>query len=317
MNRNRIVRKRADIRVIAMPAMHRYANSSAFIERTFLSRGFLDTVKAFCLCLIILPGALAALPLEIGFTGYGGLRSKGQFDRGLDQFRTSLSPSVLSATRHSPFRSIPSGEGWIRITDVISENSSFGLFFGRLYTPDISIRQTRSDLVYFQGSMDFMIPYFGFSYYYRNRPVNARSFSWEIGGSLGFLTEPRWRMSGLYQSQFQTSRLNSSHRATYGSMLRLEAAALRGIGGHLYLRAGVSQSFMYAGRFQGIVNSSNGYWVRLQNGGLFALSPSQFTQTFAVSNEPLLAGTQVSLIRDRADLPISLTQAFIGVGIRF
>jgi hypothetical protein len=100
-------------------------------------------------------------------------------------------------------------------------------------------------------------------------------------------------------------------------MLRLEAAALRGIGGHLYLRAGVSQSFMYAGRFQGIVNSSNGYWVRLQNGGLFALSPSQFTQTFAVSSEPLLAGTQVSLIRDRADLPISLTQAFIGVGIRF
>lgn len=253
----------------------------------------------------------------MGFTGYGGQRSEGRLDRGLDQFRTSLNPQVLSLTQHSDFRSIPSGEGWIRITDVISDNSSFGFFLGRLYTPDISIRQTRSDLVYFQGSMDFMIPYFGFSYYYRNRPISARSFSWEIGGSMGFLTEPRWRMNGLYATQFQASRLNTSHRATYGSMLRLEAAALRGIGAHLYIRAGVSQSFMYAGRFQGIVNSSNGYWVHLRNGGLFALAPSQFTQTFVVSNEPLLAGTQVSLIRDRADLPISLTQAFFGVGIRF
>lgn len=253
----------------------------------------------------------------MGFTGYGGVRNESQFDRGLDQFRTSLNPMVLSVNRHSSFRSIPSGEGWIRVTDVISENSSFGFFLGRLYTPDISMRQVRSDLVYFQGTMDFMMPYFGFSYYYRNRPVTARQFTWEIGGSMGFLTEPRWKMSGLYLSQFQTSRLNSSHRATYGSMLRLEVAALRGIGEHLYLRAGLSQTFMYAGRFQGIVNSSNGYWVRLRNGGLFALSPSQFTQAFVVTTEPLVGPTQVSLIRDRADLPMSLTQAFLGVGVRF
>lgn len=278
---------------------------------------FRTRVKAFCLCLLMAPGLAFALPLEIGFTGYAGSRSPGQVDQGLDNFRTSLNPYVLSVNRHSDFRSIPSGEGWLRITDVISEQSSFGFFFGRLYTPDISMRQMRSDLIYFQGSMDFMIPYFGFSYFYRNRPIGARAFSWEVGGSMGFLAEPRWRMSGLYFSQFQVSRLNTSHRASYGSMLRLEAAVLRGLGGLFYLRGGVAQTFLYAGRFQGIVNSSNGYWVRLRNGGYFALSPSQFYQTFVISNEVLLGPTQVSLIRDRAELPISLTQVFLGVGVRF
>ncbi|MBL8018725.1 MAG: hypothetical protein JNM27_03590 [Leptospirales bacterium] len=212
---------------------------------------------------------------------------------------------------------MPSAEGWIRIGDVISDQSLFGLMVGRTYAPDISVRQLRTDGVYFTSKWNFLIPYFGLTYHYRFRPLESRRWSYEVGGTLGFVTEPRWRTDGYFQSQFQLSRQHTSHRAAYGSLLRIEGAALKSLNDYVFLRGGLSHTFMYLGRFTGNVNGSDGYWVNLRNGGLFPLSASQFLQTFAIDRDPILGPTQVSLIRKQTELSLGVTQIFVSVGLRF
>ncbi|MCE9597527.1 MAG: hypothetical protein K8S54_06125 [Spirochaetia bacterium] len=261
--------------------------------------------------------AILAFPFEIGMTGSAGFRSPSSFDTGLENFRTSLSPTVIAASKHSSFNNMPSAEGWFRIGDVISDQSFFGLMFGRTYAPDISIRQFRSDGVYFTSKWNFLIPYFGLTYHYRFRPLESRHWSYEVGGTFGFVTEPRWRTDGYYQSRFQLSRLQTSHRAAYGSLLRVEGAVLKSVGDYVFLRAGLSHTFMYMGRFSGNVNGNDGYWVNLRNGGLFPLAASQFLQTFAVDPDPILGPTQVSLIRKQTELSLGISQIFVSVGFRF
>ena len=281
-----------------------------------------NPVKAFCLSalvawLIMSAPGLEAIPVEIGISGVGSQRNPGTFDQGLDNYRTSLNPLVFSLTKHSDFRSIPASEGYIRLGDLISEESYIGLLYGRLYTPPISVRQFRSDAVYFQSNWNFFVHYFGFTYHYRFRPISSSRISYEVGGAYTFVAEPTWRTDGYYLSPFQFSRLQTSHRAGYGSMLRLEGAVVRGLGDHFFVCAGIAQSYCYMGRYQGNVNSTGGYWVTLRNGGFLALAPSQFISTFVVSPDPILGPTQVSTIRDRADINFSLTQFFVSAGLRF
>ncbi len=244
-------------------------------------------------------------------------RNPGSFDQGLDNFRTSVNPYVLPVTQHSHFRTMESGEAFVRFGELISDESYLGLMYGRLFAPDISMRQFRSDAVYFQSRWSFFAQYFGLTYHYRIQPAGTARYAYEIGGVLGFMGEPKWRTDGYYLSPYQLSRLQTSHTGTQGTMSRIEGAVIRNLGEHVFLRAGVSQTYMYMTRFTGIVNSSGGYWANLRNGGYFALSPTQFASTFVVTPDPILGPTQASLIRDRAEITWSFTQFFVSAGFRF
>jgi len=260
---------------------------------------------------------LRAIPIETGMTGAFGSRAPSQLDTGVNQFRTTLDPNVLSATQHTTFTTIPSSEAWIRMGDVISEQSYFGILYGRLYFPHVSINQMRTDTIYFHTKWNLLLPYFGFTYHYRFRPLGTHSFSYELGGMYGFAASPKWTSDGYYLSPFLLSRLQTNHRADYGNVLRIEAALLRGMGDYVFLRMGISQSYMYVANFRGTVNGTSGYWAYTQNGGLTPLSASQVVNSVSVNQNPSLGASQVSTVRGPADLKIGLTQIFLSIGLRF
>src|SRR6185369_16754094 len=97
-----------------------------------LMRSVIPLVKSFCL-ILVLSSSLHAIPVEVGVTGAYAYRHQDTFDSGLKNYRTSLNPLVFSFNKYNQINRFPEGEFYVRIGDVISDESFFGFMYGRLY----------------------------------------------------------------------------------------------------------------------------------------------------------------------------------------
>ncbi|MBI3395004.1 MAG: hypothetical protein HY042_04140 [Spirochaetia bacterium] len=260
---------------------------------------------------------LSAVPFEMDVTTGYSYRAPDSFDDGMSKFRTTLSPNVLSTATGPRYRDNYRSELAFRFGDVLGEHSFIGLTLGQYQSPDMSIRETRSDLAVFSVKYRFRIPFFLLTYGYLGELRQlGRDWKWEAGMGFGFVADPQWRMSGVFATRFQTGTTSAKQIAAGGNVLRLGGGIRHGLGEYGFLRLGLSTTYLSAYNFSGTVDGTDGTWYRLRNGAIAPVSSVLTATGNAVVVDPVFGPQQVSVIRDKVVFTAGLWELSLSVGFR-
>ncbi len=263
---------------------------------------------------------LAAVPVEFGATMAAGQRSQDRFNRGLDRFRSTVSPLVLTAVDTEPFTQMHSGDVWIRFGEIISENSYVGLTVGQFFVPEFGLREYRSDLAYLDLNWKFQISYGMFTYHYAERidffrPL--RNWEWEGGFGFGFVPRAVVRAEGALISPSQYVPYSIKQSSSRGNIARLELGLRRSVTEHFFIRTGFRVTYAFIGELNGTINGGEGQFWYLRNSGITPLSTVNLIVTPTTQFDPDLGIVQASVLREPVDFPAGVTEWQFSVGVRF
>ena len=289
-----------------------------------MSRAIKAGASAFFLlvCLSAVPtGPLSAeAGIEIGLSYGIGARNDNRFTRGIENFRSSISPLVINQTSLSSGLSrADSGEFWFR--GEFADNHWVGLSFGQFVLPSVAMTEFRSDGLLTKARWSFTVPYFLVNYRYA-APLDflrLRRYGWwwEWGASFGFVPSARWRLSGATLSTAQYANYDIDQQGRTGNMARLDLGLRRWIGDVVFLSFAAGLSYAHIGYWEGEVNNSSGAFYYLRNGSLIPLTSSNILLASSVVAEPTLGTSQAGLIRERADMVVSSLELRLSTGFRF
>src|SRR5262249_20209469 len=115
-------------------------------------------------CLLFAAAPLHAVPVEIDLSGGYSYRAEDSFDRGMKQFRSSLSPYVLNTVTADRYQDNFRSDLSVRVGGLLGDSSYFGFTYGQYQSPDMKVREARSDITVFDIKYNFRIPYFLLTY---------------------------------------------------------------------------------------------------------------------------------------------------------
>lgn len=306
------------------PASQRQSKTTAaLLCRTLLS------ISVLLIAFSLFASGLQAQPdsvidVEFGLTGALARKQHDRFDRGAEQFRSSLQPNLLRSVEANTWseRNTPSGEFFLRIHGLFGEGqaNAIGLAVGQYETTGVELREYRSDLAISEQRWRFTFPYLLFTYHYsepfRLRPL--RGWHWEAGGGFGLVFNALWEAEGFTAGVNGYSNLGSRQRARNGSIARLELAMRRSLGGTLNLRLGPRIVYAYSGGFRSTAGETFGArWFYLRDGSLYlASAPAALAAPRLVFDENL-GLTQALLAEREAELPFGALEWQISISARF
>ena len=286
-------------------------------------RGFLWTATALFVCglfAMVLSQPLFAIPVEVGATVAAGQRGTDRFSRGMQNFRTTLSPTILHTVDADDFESFHSAEGFLRLGIFDDESSYFGITIGQFVVPEQTIQEFRSDLAFTRLGLTFDIPYVMFTYHYVGeldfwRPL--RRFQWEGGFGFGLVPTARMRGEGYLISPNQYLPYNISQLSNQGTIARLELGLRRYVTESIFLRFGGRVTYAYLGQWGGTVNGGDGEFWYLRD---CSITPLSGINAFAAPRtvfDQNLGFVQASVLKNPVEVPVGVTEFQFSVGYHF
>lgn len=265
--------------------------------------------------------SLQAMPVEVGLNYAIGMRQSDRFSRGVENFRSSLSPSLFRNVEVDPFTSMNSFEYFIRAAALDEERHFVGLAVGNYYVPDFNLQEIRSDGVITNTKWSFSLPYLLFTYGYVGempwRFFRRRKIEWEGGAAFGFVFSPGWKVKGYSASRSQYLRYNINQRGRTGNLARLNLGLRKYLIDDLFFRMGLRATYLYVGAWSGQINSGDGAWHYLRDGSLVALSSFNLLAAESIVLDREQGLTQAALIDDRAGFSSGVLELQFSLGIRF
>ncbi len=263
---------------------------------------------------------LSAIPVEVGATFAAGQRQADRFSRGMQQFRTSVAPNVLSEVDSDDFADFHSAEAFLRLGIFDDRNSYFGITVGQFVIPEQQLREFRSDLAFVQLGFTFDIPYFMFTYHYVGdidfwRPL--RRWQWEGGFGFGLVPTARWRGEGFLISPNQYLPYNINQTSRQGTIARLELGVRRYLTESIFLRTGLRATYAYLGQWSGTINGGDGEFWYLRNGGITPVSGVNAFVAPQTLFDPNLGLVQASLLRRPVEVPAGVVEWQFSLGYHF
>lgn len=259
--------------------------------------------------------------VEVGASYAAGRRQTDRFSRGMEKYRSTLSVTTANVVDADDFGPLSSAEFFLRLGDLFGERGhhQIGLVGGSFDIPTIRIRELRSDARGSTLDWRFRVQYLLFTYHYSDvMPWRLlRRWRWELGGGFGFAPSARWTSKGYLYGPGQLASLDVNQSSGSGNALRFELGVSRALGEYSFIRLSTSMTYVYLGDWTGRINSADGQWFYLRNGGLFALSAANFSLTPTLILDEQLGLTQGLLADRKADVPIGALEVRISTGVRF
>ncbi|MCB1308314.1 MAG: hypothetical protein KDK30_09055 [Leptospiraceae bacterium] len=258
---------------------------------------------------------------EVGVTYAVGSRVPNRFSKGIDRFRTTLSPYILNAVDGDSFRRMDSAEAWFR-TDAIAENHYLGFSAGGFIIPRLHTREYRSDGTVTDLNWDFDLPYFLITYHYidslRFWRMDA-GWSWEAGAAFGFIPASVWKVKGYSAGfpQFQLAEYNIRQQGRTGNIARVELGVRRWLWDGLFFRFGLRGTYEYVGYWEDTSSNGGGLLYYHLNGGLVPLTTFNVLAAQNILLDRQLGLTQAALLRRRADMGSTVGEVQLSIGFRF